>query len=175
MRTCSGSLAAAFHQEADPVARTAIEPPALFRQGIQRRRKRTAVQAGSLVAAVAAAAVVVSLLVPGVRPPGPATAAGQTGLLLAAAVSPAPPASAAARGMPPFYLVADHNQPVADVRDSATGRLLSRVRLPAGTDPKLTQVTVAGNDRTFVLALFSLSAGTRFYELGSVPPGNQPG
>ena len=158
-------LTAAFHQEADPVARTAIEPPALFRQGIQRRRKRTAVQAGSLVAAVAAAAVVVSLLIAGVRPPGPATAAGQTGLLLAAAVSPAPPASAAARGMPPFYLVADHNQPVADVRDSATGRLLSRVRLPAGTDPKLTQVTVAGNDRTFVLALFSLSAGTRFYEL----------
>lgn len=156
-------LTAAFHEAADPVARTVIEPPALFRQGLARRRKRTAVQAGSLMAAVAAA--VVSLVIADVRPPGPATAAGQTGLLLAAAVRPALPAAAAARGMPPFYLVAEHSQPVADIRDSATGRLLSRVRLPAGTDPKLTQVTVAGNDRTFVLALFSWRAGTRFYEL----------
>jgi hypothetical protein len=34
-----------------------------------------------------------------------------------------------------------------------------------GTDPKLTQVTAAGDDRTFVLALFSLARGTRFYSL----------
>ncbi len=169
-------LTAAFHQEADPVARTATGPAALFRQAIRRRRRRAAARAGSLVAAVAAAAAAVSLVTVARGPAaGPVTAAGQTGLLLAAAVSTPPPASAAARAMPPFYVVADHGRPVADVRDSATGRLLSRVRLPAGTDPKLTQVTAAADDRTFVLALFSPSGGTRFYELRITASGQPAG
>jgi hypothetical protein len=39
--------------------------------------------------------------------------ASPVGLLLAAAVTAAPLASAAAQGMPRFYVVADHNQQVA--------------------------------------------------------------
>lgn len=167
-------LTAAFHEEADPVARAAIAPPALFRRAIQRRRRRTAVRAGSLATAAAAAAVVSLVTVAG-RPTGSVTAAGQTGLLLAAAVSTPPPALAAAHGMPPFYVVADHGQPVAHIRDSATGRVLSTVSLPAGTDPKLTQVTAAADDRAFVLALFSRSGGTRFYELRITASGQSAG
>jgi hypothetical protein len=169
-------LAAAFHEEADPIARTAIQPAGFFRQAIRRRRKREAVRAGTVMAAATAAAAAIALVVTVVRPvPGPGTAAGPAGLLLAAKVATAPPASAAAQGMPPFYVVANHFQLAAYVRDSATGRLLSTVRLPAGTDPKLTQVTAAGDDRTFVLALFSLARGTRFYELRITASGQSAG
>jgi hypothetical protein len=77
--------------------------------------------------------------------------------------------------MPPFYLVADHNQPAAVVRDSVTGAPVGRVRLPAVTDPKLTQVTAAHNDRAFVLALFSLTRGTQFYRLQITADGRPAG
>lgn len=103
------------------------------------------------------------------------SATGPTGLLLAAAVSSAPPPSAATRGMPPFYLVADHLSPVADVRDSATGQAVSAVPLPASINPKLTRVTAAGHDRMFVLALFSLAHGTQFYELRITATGQSAG
>ena len=157
-------LTAAFHQHADPIARTGIEPAALLRRATGHRRRRAALRAGAVTAAALAAAV--TLVVTLARPaPGPGTGASSAGLLLAAKVVTAPSASAAAQGMPPFYVVADHNQQAAYIRDSASGRLLSAVRLPAGTDPKLTQVTAAGDDRTFVLALFSLARGTRFYAL----------
>ena len=108
------------------------------------------------------------------RRQGRRTAASPAGLLLAARVATAPSASAAAQGHAAFYVVADHGQPAAYVRDSATGRLLSTVPLPAGIDPKLTQVTAAGDDRTFVLA-FSLSRGTRFYELRITASGQSAG
>ena len=167
-------LTAAFHQHADPIARTAIGPAALLGRATGHRRRRGVVRAGAVMAA--ATAVAVSLVVTAVRPsPGPGMEASPAGLLLAAKVATAPPASAAAQGMPPFYVVADHNQLAAYVRDSATGRLRSTVRLPAGTDPKLTQVTAAGDDRTFVLALFSLARGTRFYELRITASGQSAG
>ena len=157
-------LTAAFHQHADPIARTGIEPAALMRRATRHQRRRAAVRAGAVTAAALAAAVTLVFTV--AQPaPGPAPRASQAGLLLAAKVATAPSASAAAQGMPPFYVVADHNQPAAYIRDSAAGRLLSTVALPAGTDPKLTQLTAAGDDRTFVLALFSLARGTRFYAL----------
>lgn len=169
-------LTAAFHEEADPIARTGIEPAALLRRATRHRRRRTALRAGAVTAAatvlVAAVTVVVAVAQPA---PGPGTVAGPAGLLLAAKVATAPSASAAAQGMPPFYVVADHNQPAAYVRDSATGRLRATVRLPAGTDPKLTQVTAAGDDQTFVLALFSLARGTRFYALRITDGGRSAG
>ncbi len=169
-------LTAAFHEQADPIARTAIEPAALFRQAIRHRRRRAAAGAGSVIAAAAAVAAAITLVTTAVRPaPGPVTVASPAGLLLAAAVTAAPPASAAAQGMPRFYVVADHNQPVAAVRDSATGQPVSTVRLPAGTDPKLTQVTAAQDGRTFVLALFSPARGTRFYELRITVAGQSAG
>jgi hypothetical protein len=126
------------------------------------------------VAAAAVTAVVSLVAVPGRPTAGPVTAS-PTGVLLAAAVVTAPPAPAAARGMPRFYLVADHNRPVAVVRDSATGQRISAARLPAGIDPKMTQVTAGGNDRTFVLAVFSLSRGTRFYQLRITASGQPTG
>jgi hypothetical protein len=136
------------------------------------RRRRPPVRWGltgaGLAAAAAAAAVITLAATAGTPGTGPGASGGPSvppGLLLAAAVTKAPPASAAARGMPPFYVVADHNRPVADVRDSATGRLVGTVPLPAGTDPKLTQATAAGNDRMFVLSLFSRARGTQFYGL----------
>ena len=165
-------LAAAFHEQADPIARTAHQPATLFQQAIRHRRRRAAARAGSVVAAAAAVVVVASLATFAGRP---ATTASPTGVLLAAAVTTAPPASAAARGMPLFYVVADHTRPVAVVRASAAGRTVSTVPLPAGTDPKLTQVTAAENNRTFVLALYSLSRGTQFYELRITASGQSGG
>jgi len=126
--------------------------------------------AGAVIAA--AITVVVTVVQPA---PGPRTAASPAGLLLAAKVATAPSASAAAQGMPPFYVVTDHFQPAAYVRDSATGRLLGTVALPSGTDPKLTQVSAAGDNRAFVLALFSLARGTRFYELRITASGQSAG
>jgi hypothetical protein len=168
-------LTAAFHEHADPIARTAIEPAALLGRATRHRRRRAAVRAGAVMAAAAVVAAAVTLVVT-VRPsPGPGIEASPTGLLLAAKVATAPPASAAAQGMPAFYVVADHNRPAAYVRDSATGRLRSTVLLPAGTDPKLTQVTAAGDDRTFVLALFSLARGTHFYALRITASGQSAG
>ena len=167
-------LIAAFHQQADPIARTAIEPTALFRRARWQRRRRAAVRTGPVLAA-AAAAIVAVVTVAGPPAAGPVTTAAPAGVLLAAAVTTAPPAPAAARGMPQLFVVADHGRPVAVVRDSVTGRPVSTVDLPAGTDPKLTQVTSAGDDRTFVLAVFSLSRGTRFYELRITPSGRPAG
>ena len=46
---------------------------------------------------------------------------------------PAPAARAAVSGMPPYYVTADHGRPLAEVRDSATGKTLSVVPLPAGS------------------------------------------
>jgi hypothetical protein len=169
-------LAAAFHEQADPVAQAAVWPATLFGQAIRHRRRRAAARAGPVVAGLAAVVVIVSLLtVPGRPTAGPAATASPAGVLLAAAVATAPPALAAARGMPPFYVVAGHSQPVAVVRASAAGQPASTVPLPAGTDPKLTQVTAAGDDRAFVLALFSPSRGTRFYELRITATGQPAG
>ena len=167
-------LTAAFHEQADPIARTVFQPATLFRQAVRHRRRRAAARAGSVVAAAAAAAVAVIVAL--VTLPGqPVTTASPTGLLLAAAVTTPPPASTASRGMPPFYVVADHNRPLAVVRASAAGQAVSTVRLPSGIDPKLTQATAAGDGRTFVLALFSLSHGTRFYELRITSSGQSAG
>ena len=169
-------LTAAFHEEADPIARIAIESAALLGRVTRRRRRRAAVRAGAVMAAATVLAAAITLVVTVVRPsPGPGMGASPAGLLLAAKVATAPSSSAAAQGMPRFYVVVDHNQPAAYVRDSATGRLRSTVRLPAGTDPKLTQITAAGDDRTFVLALFSLARGTRFYALRITASGQSAG
>jgi hypothetical protein len=165
-------LSAAFHEQADPIARTALQPETLFRQAMRHRRRRAAARAWPVVAAAAAVVVIVSVIT---LPGRPVTTASPAGVLLAAAVTTAPPAAAAARGMPPFYVVASHNRPVAVVRASAAGQQVSTIPLPSGTDPKLTQVTAAGDDRMFVLALFSVSGGTRFYVLRITAHGQAAG
>jgi hypothetical protein len=168
-------LTAAFHEQADPIARTVLQPATLFRQAVWHRRRRAAARAGSVVAGAAAVAAVVSLVIFPGRPAMRPAMASPAGVLLAAAVTTAPPAAAAARGMPPFYVVADHNRPEAVVRASTTGQPASTVALPTGIDPKLTQATAAGHDRRFVLALYSLSRGTQFYELRITASGQAAG
>jgi hypothetical protein len=86
------------------------------------------------------------------------------GALLAAAVISPPPARAAVAGMPPYYVTVDHLRPVAEVRAAATGKILSKVTLPRGIDPKQSQIAAAGDGRRFVLSLFSFPR-TRFYWL----------
>jgi dipeptidyl aminopeptidase/acylaminoacyl peptidase len=76
---------------------------------------------------------------------------------------PAPSADAAAEaGRPPYYVIADRGRPVAEVRSSKAGKILHSVPLPAGIDPKMSQIAAAGSGRTFALALVFVSK-TRFY------------
>ena len=96
--------------------------------------------------------------------PGPMVAERPPGLLLTAAVVSPPPAGTAVAGMPRYYVTVDHARPVAEVRDAATGKVLSMVALPRRIDPKLSQIAAAGNGREFALALFSYPQ-TRFYWL----------
>jgi hypothetical protein len=156
-------LAEAFHQQADPVAGDAIDAAGIFRRGVRRRRRRMA--AG--VASVMAAAVLVAgvwVTRAGAPPTAPGPGSRPPGLLLEAAVVRPPRPPAAEAGMPPYYVIANHGRPVAEVRSSKTGKILDAVPLPAGIDPKLSQIAGAGDGRTFVLSLFSFPR-TRFYLL----------
>jgi hypothetical protein len=100
---------------------------------------------------------------PGPPKPGRTVAARPIGLLDAPVATPMSVAAAQA-GMPPYYVVADHLQPVAEVRSSATGKVLNVVGLPAAADPKLTHIAATGDGRTFVLALATFPS-TSFYLL----------
>lgn len=164
-------LAAAFHEQADPVARADVDAAGIFRQGVRGRHRRVAARAASAMAAAAlvagawAARPDTQPAAPGSQPPG---------LLLDAAIARPAPASSADAGMPRYYVIADHARPVAEVRDSKTGKVLRAVPLPPGIDPKLSQIAAAANDRTFVLALSSVSR-TRFYLLRLAPGGRTTG
>jgi hypothetical protein len=155
-------LAAAFHDRADPVARTTVHPAGIFPRGVRARRRRTAVRAAPVgaVAALAATVLVVNLT----AGPGPVVAEPPPGLLLAAAVISPPPAGAAVAGMPRYYVTVDHFRPVAEVRAASTGKVLGTVALPGGIDPKLSQIAAAGDGRGFALALAQYPR-TRFYWL----------
>jgi hypothetical protein len=155
-------LAAAFHDRADPVTRTAVNPAGIFPRGVRARRRRTAVRAVPVAAVAALAATVLAVnLTTG---PGPAVAERPPGMLLAAAVVSPPSARAAVAGMPRYYITLNHFRPVAEVRAAATGKVLSTVPLPRRIDPKLSQVAAAGDGRGFALALAEYPR-TRFYWL----------
>jgi len=155
-------LAAAFHDRADPVTRTAVNPAGIFPRGVRARRRRPAVRAAPVAAVAALAATVLAVnLAAG---PGPAVGARPPGLLLTAAVISPPPAAAAVAGMPRFYVTMNYSRPAAEVRAAATGRILSAVALPRRIDPKLSQVAAAGDGRGFALALAEYPR-TRFYWL----------
>ncbi|HET7014553.1 MAG TPA: hypothetical protein VFI65_11615 [Streptosporangiaceae bacterium] len=83
--------------------------------------------------------------------------------LLSAPVAKPPSVARAQAGLPPYYIVADHNGPAIEVHSTTTGELLSEVALPAGVDPKLSRIA-AGVGGRFVLALFALPR-TSFYLL----------
>jgi hypothetical protein len=155
-------LTAAFRERAGPATQAVVNPAGIFRRAVRdRQHRRMAAGAASVMAVVAVAAGVSvasrtarPALSPVDQPPG---------LLLEAAVTGPPPARAAVSGMPPYYVTTDHDRPVAEVRDSASGKILSAVRLPQGIEPKMSKITAAGDDRTFVLALSFPQ--TRFYLL----------
>lgn len=163
-------LAEALHEQADPVTGDAVDTAGIFARAVCRRRhRRTATRVTSVLAAAALLAGAWALRPWPARPPGSSGPGYQPpGLLLAAAVVRPQPEPAADAGLPPYYVIADHGRPVAVVRRSATGKLLRRVPLPPGTDPKMSQIA-AGRPGTFVLALFSFPR-TRFYLL-RVPAG----
>ena len=158
-------LAAAFHDQADPVTRTALDPAGIFPRGARARRHRAAIRVAAAGAAATALAVVVTVANLGAGPaPGPGAAPRPPGLLLDAAVTGPPPAGAAALGMPRYYVTTDHSRPLAEVRGSAAGKLLATVALPRTIDPKTSQIAAFGDGRTFALALLSFPR-TRFYRL----------
>jgi hypothetical protein len=164
-------LAAAFHDRADPVGGTAVDPAGIFPRGVRARRRHAAVRA--VVAGVGAALVAVVLAVNLSAGPGSVVAERPPGMLLAAAVVSPPPAGAAVAGMPRYYVTVDHFRPVAEVRAAATGKVLSTVALPRRIDPKLSQIAAAGDGRGFALALFSFPR-TRFYWLRVSADGRSP-
>ena len=158
-------LAAAFHDQADPVTRTALDPAGIFPRGARARRRRAAIRVAAAGTAAAALAVVVTVANPGAGPaPGPGAAARPPGLLLDAAVTGPPPPGAAVSGMPRYYVTAGHFRPVASIRASATGKLLATVALPRTIDPKMSQVAAVGDGHTFALALLEYPR-TWFYRL----------
>jgi len=165
-------LAGALHEQADPVTGDPVDTAGIFARAVRRRRhRRTAVRVTSVLAAAALLAGAWALRPWPARSPGSSAHGYQPpGLLLAAAVVRPQPARAADAGLPPYYVIADHNRAVAEIRRSVTGKLLSRVRLPSGTDPKVSQIA-AGRPGTFVLALASLPR-TRFYLLRVSPGGH---
>jgi hypothetical protein len=158
-------LAEALHEQAGPVTEEVVDAAGIFARAARRRRqRRTVARVTSVLAAAALLAGAWALRPWPARSPGsPAHGYQPPGLLLAAAVVRPQSAPAADAGLPPYYVIADHSRPVAEIRRSATGKLLRRVPLPAGTDPKLSQIA-AGRPGTFVLALFSFPR-TRFYLL----------
>ena len=155
-------LAAAFHDRADPLRATTVDPAGIFARGVRARRRHVAVRTAA--ASIGAALVAVVLAVNLSAGPGPLVAERPPGVLLAAAVVSPPPPGAAGAGMPRYYVTMDHFRPVAEVRDSATGKVLSTVALPRRIDPKMSQIAAAGDGRRFALALFSFPQ-TRFYWL----------
>jgi len=63
-------LAAAFHDRADPVRATAVDPAGIFPRGVRARQRRTAVRAAAVATGVAlAAAAAISVAVPGTSRP----------------------------------------------------------------------------------------------------------
>jgi hypothetical protein len=160
-------LAEALHEQADPVTEDSVDAAGIFGRAARRRRhRRIAVRVTSVLAAAALLAGAWALRPWAAR--SPASGYQPPGLLLAAAVVRPQPAPAADAGLPRYYVIADHGRPVAEIRRSATGKLVGRVPLPPGTDPKVSQIA-AGRPGTFVLSLFSFPR-TRFYLL-HVPPG----
>ena len=155
-------LAAAFHDRADLLRGTTVDPVGIFARGVRARRRHVAVRTAA--ASIGAALVAVVLAVNLSAGPGPLVAERPPGVLLAAAVVSPPPPGAAGAGMPRYYVTMDHFRPVAEVRDSATGKVLSTVALPRRIDPKMSQIAAAGDGRRFALALFSFPR-TRFYWL----------
>jgi hypothetical protein len=154
-------LAQAFREQADPVTAAVIDPAPIWRKATGGRRGRNLFVSPSLgparagrtvwgrLIAAAASATAVALLVTGVWLVTHRTAQAQQPAL-------------ATRGdrLPPYYVWLEGE--VVQVLSSATGQVLARARVP--TDGGIPEITVAGNDGSFVISQ-ELSLQPSFYEL----------
>jgi hypothetical protein len=104
--------------------------------------------------------------------PGPAQAARPKNgplpgnSLLDAQGLPALSAKEADAGMPKYYIVAsDPALAALEVRNSATGKVVSKVTPPATCDPKSLKLAAAGNNQDFVFSCSTSGQSTSFYRL----------
>lgn len=156
-------LAQAFCEQADPVTATVIDGAPIWRKATRDPRDRNlfvspnlrpgqagnSTMLGRLIAA-AASATAVALLVTGVWLVTHRTAHTQEPALATRADRP-----------PPYYVAVDGN--VLEVRSSATGQILVQGTVP-NDDSGIPVITVAGNDRSFVITE-ELSTRVFYYEL----------
>jgi hypothetical protein len=137
-----------------PRVSTPAAPEVLFAEAHARRRRRRRRQA----------VVVACLLVAGLLAAGLTGAWPGIGTWISGGPGGAGLAAGPAGSMPPYYVATitsiDGDRPIASmatVRDSATGVILDKVRLPAMTGlPNVSvpsiSITAAGDDRTFLIA-----------------------
>ena len=180
----AAKVAQAFGEQASRRTPAAIDAAEIFRRGRRRRHRQLA---SGAVSVTAVAGLVIGLLITGsgrtaptpvaqspthrasATPtnstrPKPGRLPGNT--LLDAAVAPMLSAAAADAGMPRYYVLSPDSGAgtVLQVRDSATGKVISTIRPPAACDMKTYTVAAAGNDRDFVAGCDTRES-TVFYRL----------
>ena len=166
----AAKVAQAFGEQASRRTHATIDAAEIFRRGRRRRHRQLAAGAASVTAVVG---LVAGLLITGSGPTAPTPVAqspthrasatptnstqpkhGQLpgNTLLDAAVAPMLPAAVADAGMPRYYVLSPDSGEgtVLQVRDSATGKVISTVTPPAACDMKTYTIAAAGNDRDFV-------------------------
>ena len=180
----AAKVAQAFGEQADRRTPATIDAAGIFRRGRHRRHRQLAAGAASVTAAVG---LVAGLLITGSGPTASTPVAqspthrasatptnstqpkhGQLpgNTLLDAAVVPMLSAAAADAGMPRYYVLSPDSGEgtVLQVRDSATGKVISTVTPPAACAMKIYTVAAAGNDRDFVAGCDTRES-TVFYRL----------
>jgi hypothetical protein len=177
----AAKVAQAFGEQAG--RRTTATPDAagIFRRGRRRRHRQLATRTASVAAAagLVAGVVIGSIPSPATHPaPGPAQVAqpGNRSLpgntLLDVQGVPALSARAADAGMPKYYIVAsDPTLAPLQVRSSATGKVVSRVSLPATCDPKSLKLAAADNNQDYVFSCSKSGQSASFYRLRVSPSG----
>jgi len=106
-----------------------------------------------------------------------AAVAAVLGVITGVSLATHPPGRQAPRGMPPYYVIVQEGNPVATVvvRDSATGSVLARARVPFRLPGGVEWISGAADGRTFVmnngndLLRLSLGAGGRSVRISRLP------
>ncbi|HEY2518858.1 MAG TPA: hypothetical protein VGJ19_02010 [Streptosporangiaceae bacterium] len=179
----AAKVAQAFGEQASRRTPATIDAAGIFRRGRRRRHRQLA---SGAVSVTAVAGLVIGLLIGGSgSPASPRSAQGPAPIspspsssappkhgqlpgntLLDAAVVPMLSAAAADAGMPRYYVLSPDSGEgtVLQVRDSATGKVISTVTPPAACAMKTYTVAAAGNDRDFVAGCDTRES-TVFYRL----------
>jgi hypothetical protein len=179
----AAKVARAFGEQADRPTPATIDAAGIFRRGRRRRHRQLATAA---VSATAVVGLVAGLLISGSGSPpstrvaqspthASATPTGSTqpqsgqlpgNTLLDAAVVPMLSAAEADAGMPKYYVLSPDAgyYPVLQVRDSATGKVISTAAPTTACGAKTYTITAAANDRDFVAGCDTRES-TLFYRL----------